>query len=237
MRLAGACRPHLETCRQIIGVGRARHAIEHDRQRIGHGRAGEAPLGERARAAQHEQAAAPHLDELRDHPQLIARERRRLDVAQDQAAILEQLLAGRREAPEQVVGIVDPDAQELVLGGPLQGDHLEVVVVSDRLPQELHFEPRLPFVMKDALAPVHHLDHRLARVVLRDDLAVARGDLEGEHARARVVGHDTDANRSRFAVGRELEGLRAHQAPAVLNVKHHGLAGIPRLAHDGVDQQ
>src|SRR3970282_190445 len=101
------------------------------------------PLRERARAAEHDQAAAALLDEVRDHAELIAGERARLDAAEDQAAIREQLFARLREAAEQVLGIVHVDPEVLVVGGALERDDLEVQIVGDGAADELHLEPRL----------------------------------------------------------------------------------------------
>ena len=81
------------------------HAFEHDRQRVGDRRAGVSALGERAAAAEHQQPAAAALDELGDHPKLIAGERARLDAAENQAAIGEQLVACLRKAAGKLVGV------------------------------------------------------------------------------------------------------------------------------------
>ena len=69
---------------------------------------------------------------------------------------------------------VDVEPQELVLGGALQRDQLEVLVVLDRLPRELHLEARLAFVIEDALLAIADVDLDVALVVLRDDLAGLR---------------------------------------------------------------
>ena len=63
---------------------------------------------------------------------------------------------------------------------------VEVLVVVDRAPDELHLEARLAFVVEDLLAAVAHLDQRVARVVLRDLLALLRRDPEAEQPRARL---------------------------------------------------
>ena len=128
MRRAGARRPHLQA-RDRAGVERLGRTLEDDRQHVGDRRAGVAALRERARAAEHQQPAAALLDEVRDHPQLVAGERAGLDAAENQAAVREQLLARLREAAEQLIGIVDAEAQVLVVGGALQRDQLQVLVV------------------------------------------------------------------------------------------------------------
>src|SRR5690606_12728593 len=72
--------------------------VEHDGQHVGDGRARVPTLGQRAPAAQHEQPAAALVHEVRDHLELVVREERGLDAAQDQSPVLEQLLARAREA-------------------------------------------------------------------------------------------------------------------------------------------
>ncbi len=84
---------------------------------------GVAAFGERARAAEHQQPAAAPLDELADHPQLIAGERASLDAAEDEAAIGEQLLARLRETGGELLrSSSTSEPQVLVVGRPLQRD-------------------------------------------------------------------------------------------------------------------
>ena len=181
MRLAGARRMHLQV-RERAAAALPMTTGMHLRER----RAGVAAFGERARAAEQQQPAAAHVDELRDHPQLVGGERARLDAAEHEAAIGEQLLARLREAGGELdAGRVDVEAQVLVLGGALQRDQLEVLVVLDRLPRELHLEARLPFVIEDALLAIADVDLHVALVVLRDDFARLRRHLQAEDARAR----------------------------------------------------
>ena len=52
---------------------------------------------------------------------------------------------------------------------------------------EADLGPRLALEVENLLAPIAHVDHRLARVVLGDELAVLRRDAEAEHARPGVV--------------------------------------------------
>ncbi len=111
MRLARTGRTDGQVHHREFAIRRARNGAEIDRQNVRDRCAGVATFGKGARAADHQQSAAAALDELGDHPQLIARERGRFDVAQDQAAILEQLFAGLRESAEQMLGIVDADAR------------------------------------------------------------------------------------------------------------------------------
>ena len=79
-----------------------RARINHERQRRPQACLRTA-FGQRPRAAQHQQTAAAAVDEVRDHLQLIAREETGLDAADDEAAILEQLFAGLREAADDLV--------------------------------------------------------------------------------------------------------------------------------------
>src|SRR6185436_20516511 len=157
--------------------------IDLERQRIGDRRAAVSTLAKRSRAAQHQQPTAALLDELRNHLELIAREDAGLDRSEDERAIPEQLFARLREATLELVGILRVVAEqphELVVRGPLQRNHLEVLVVGDRAAQELHLPSRLALEIEDLFARVAHVDQRLAHVVLRDELARLRRDLELE---------------------------------------------------------
>ena len=128
---AGARRPHLQP-RHRPGVERARHALDDHRQRIGNRRPGIAALGERSRAAEHQQAAAAALDELRHHAQLIAGERAGLDAAENQAAVREQLVARLGKPAGELLGRVDQQPVELVVRRPQERDDLQVLVVVAR---------------------------------------------------------------------------------------------------------
>ena len=79
----------------------------HDRQHFADRRAAPAAFGERSAAAEHQQAAAALADEVGEHAQLLGRERRRFDAAEDDRAVREQLLARLREAADQLVGVAD----------------------------------------------------------------------------------------------------------------------------------
>ena len=134
--------------------------------------------------------------------------------------------------PTQFVRRVDVEPQELVVGGPLQRDDLQVLVVGHGAADELHLEPRLAFEIQDLLARVADVDQRVARVVLRDDLARLRRDPELEHARPGLAGGRADAHRRGAAVGRQLHLLRADDPPVVLDVDRDCLARIAGLRDD-----
>ncbi len=159
------------TARRVSGGSAAAAWREHDRQRVAERRAGEAAFAEGARAAEHQQPAAAPVDELGQHGELVAREGRRLDAAEHEAAVLEELVARLREAADQLLGVVDLEPQVLVVGRALQHDELQLLVVGDRAPQELHLEARLALEVENLLAPVAHVDEHVARVVLGQQLA------------------------------------------------------------------
>ena len=159
--------------------------VELDRQHFGDRRAGPAAFGKRPAAAEHQQAAAALADEVGQHPELIGRERRGLDAAEDDRAIREQLFARLREAADQLVGAADVEPQVLVFGRPLQDDDLQVLVVLDGAADELHFEARLALEVEHLLAAVGDLDERVAHVVLRDLFVGLRRNLEPEQPRRR----------------------------------------------------
>ena len=127
--------------------------------------------------------------------------------------------------------------QVLVVGGALQRDDLQVLVVVDRAVEELHLRTRLAFEVQDLLGPIVDVDERLALVVLRDELAGARRDAEAEHARAGVGGREAHAHGRRLAVGRQLHLLRPDDAALVFDVERHRLAGVAGLRDDRVDHQ
>ena len=76
------------------------------------------------------------------------------------AAVLEQLLARRRESVLQLLGAVDAEPQVLVrrvdrgLGRALQQHDLQVVVLVGRLADELRLGPRLALEIQNLLAAV-----------------------------------------------------------------------------------
>ena len=178
---ARARRPH----RELREVRRLPCAVDHHRQHVADRRAAPAAFGKRSPASQHQQAAAALVREVGQHAELLGRERRRFDAAQDDRAIGEQLFARLREPADQFVRRRDVAPPVLVLGGALQDDDLHVLVVLDRAADELHLEPRLAFEVQDLFLPVAHLDERVARVVLGDLLAFLRRNLEAEEPRAR----------------------------------------------------
>ena len=92
---AGARRTH----RQLGEVRRLLRAVlDDDRQHLADRRAAPAALGKRAPSAEHQQPAAALVDEVGEHAELLGREGRGLDAAEDDRAIGEQLFARLREA-------------------------------------------------------------------------------------------------------------------------------------------
>src|SRR6185503_7634654 len=124
-------------------LGGARLRINKERQRVGHRRAAVPAFAERAGAAEHQQAAAAAIDEVRDHLQLIGAEGGRLDTAENQPLEREQLVARLREAAEQLVRRVHVETEELVVRRALQRDDLQVLVVGHGAADELHLRARL----------------------------------------------------------------------------------------------
>src|SRR4030095_12673311 len=115
----------------------------------------------------------------------VSRDTASVDTAENQTAVLEQLFARLREAADQffrILRLVSEESNVLVIRCALQGDDLEVLVVHDGAAQELHFEARLAFEIEDLLAGIADVHQRFAHVVLRDELAFLRRDLELEEA-------------------------------------------------------
>src|SRR5690606_37186387 len=135
----------------IAGIRRGGQLDGHE---VGQRGAGVAAFRERPLAAEEEHAAAALVDELGDHPELFAREETRLDAADDEGAVLEEFLAGDRKPALEFLAVIDVQAEELVLGRPLQNDELQLFVVRDRPTHELDFETRLALEVQDLLTPV-----------------------------------------------------------------------------------
>ncbi len=226
------------TARRVRG-GSAEGACagQHHRQRLAERGAGVAAFAERPRSAEHQQAAAALVHELGQHRQLVAGEGRRLDAAEDETAVLEELVAGLGEAAHEFLGVVDLEAQVLVVGGALQHDELQLLVVGEGAAQELHLEARLAFEVEDLLAPVAHVDEHVAGVVLGQQLARLRRHAEGEDARARLRRGEAHAHRGGLAVGAERDRLAADDLAAVEHVEGQRLSGVAVRRDDGVEQQ
>ena len=96
------------------------------------------------------------VHEVGDHLELVAREEARFHGSQHEAAIGEELRAGPREATEELLAVVHVQAQELVVGGPLQDDDLQIVVVRDAATEEADFVAGLTLEVEDLLPPIFH---------------------------------------------------------------------------------
>ena len=211
--------------------------VELDRQHFGDRRAGPTAFGEGAAAAEHQQAAAALVHEVGEHPELLGREGRRFDAAEDDRAIGKQLFAGLGKSADQLLGTADAQPQVLVLRRSLQHGHEEIGVVLDGAPQKFHFEARLALHVKHALLPVEDLDEGIARVVLGHLLAALRLDLELEESRAGIGGGEADANDRRLAVWRQRHILGAQDSSLVLHAQRDGLPAVPGLRDDDVDRE
>ena len=117
-------------------------------------------------------------------PELVVGEEARLDRAEDETVVAEQLLALGREPALELAGLVELEAREPVLRGALEDDQLQVLVAGDRAPQELELEARLALEVEDLLDAVVDLDQRAPLVVLGHRLAALRRGAELELARA-----------------------------------------------------
>ena len=211
---------------------------DHDGQHVGDRCAGVAALGERPPAAEHQQASAAVVDEVGDHAELIGREVVRLDAAEDETAVLEQLGAGARKAAGQIVRAVDIEPHELVLGGPLQDGDLQVLVVLDRPAQELDLETRLALEVENLVAPIVDRDQRLADVVLRHHLALLRRDPEGEEPRSGLARGEAQAHGLELTVAEQRNVLGPDDPPLVLHLDRHRPAGVAPVGdHDVRDER
>jgi hypothetical protein len=185
------------------------------------------PSAKEWRPAQGQEAAPALGDELRDHAELVRGEEARLHAAQDEAAVLEELLARLGEPARQLVRVVHVQAQELVLRRALQADHLQVLVVGHGAAEELQLEARLAFEVEDLLAAVHDLDGHVLLVVLAMGLAGLGRDAEAERAGPGLGRGEVHARGRGLAVRGQRDLLRLQHAPRVL---HLGAAPSGRQA-------
>ena len=232
LRVARAGRRDLEP-EQLVPAA----TLERHRQHLRDRRSDVAALPERTRTTDHQETATATIDEVRNHPQLVAGERARLDAAEHEAAVAEQLLARLRKSADQLVLVVDADAQVLVVGRPLQGHELQVLVIGHRAPDELHLEARLALEVQNLLFQVAHVDERLARIVLRDELARLRRHAESEQPRTGIPGRRADANRGGPAVSRQRHFLGTDDVALVFDVHGDRIAGVTGLADDQIDEE
>ena len=212
-----------------VGVG------EHHGQHVRDRRARVAAAGEGVASAERQQTAAPLVDEVGDHLQLVAGEEARFHRSQNQAAIGIQLRPGIGEPALQLFSVVDVQAQELVLGGTLQDHQLQIVVIRHRAPQESHLVARLALEVEDLLAPVLDAHQRRLAVVLRDLLVHGHRNAEGVGARARRGGGEANRNRDRLPVVRQLDLLGADDLSLVFDDQRHGLALVAHVRDHHVD--
>ncbi len=175
-------------------------------------------------------------DELLDHPQLVVREKRRLDASEDQPSVGEQLLPRPREASCQLIGALHVQPHELVLRRPLQGHDPNVRIIRHRAADKLHLESRLAFEIEDLLPTIRHEDQRFALVVLRDDLVGLRGDAEPIRPRPSLLGREAHAHARRPIAGKP-NVLRGDDPTVVLHIHTDGALTVSPLPHREVDRQ
>ncbi len=219
--------------RQI--VERPRHALDDYGQRVGDRSARVAALAERPRPAEHQQAAASPLDELSDHPKLIAGERARLDAPEDDPAIREQLVARLGKPSGQLLGAVDIEAHVLVVRGPLQ--RLTSRFLSSTTARRMNFISGRgsPSKYSSFSRPIDDLDERLALVVLGNDFA-----RPGAILNLKTRGPASEAvNRTRTAAGSPSAGSFTSCDPTIFPPSSTSSVtdspGEPGLRHDDVD--
>ena len=239
IRQARPRRPRSQLRDVIVGalLAAARTFVEFDRQHFGDGRAGPSALGERSTSAEHQQATAAFAHEIGEHPQLIGRKRRRLDAAENDRPVREELLSRLGKSADDLVGAFHIEAEVLVFRRALQDGDRQILVVSHGAANELGFESRFAFHVQDPLATVPHFHQRVARVVLRHLLAGLRLDAHFEQPRSGVRCREVDAHRRRLTVGRHRDVLRADDAALVFDVEWHGGARVSGLRNDDIDRQ
>src|SRR5207244_230893 len=101
-----------------------------------------------------EQSPTPLRDEVRNHAELIVGEGARLDAAEYESAVLEQLGAGLGESGRDLGGVAHVQTQELVLRGAQQGYDPKAGVALHRPSQEFHFPARLALEIENALGAI-----------------------------------------------------------------------------------
>src|SRR5690606_17354415 len=149
----------------------------------------------------------------------------------------EQLLPGLRETAHQLFRAVDGEAQVLVLRSALEYDELEVLILAHGAAQKADLVARLALEVQDLLALVAHVDERVLRVVLEDQLTILRRDAKAEAARTGVVRGEVHAHGRRLGAGRQLDFLRADDLAAILDEHRHLATRIARVRDDEVDDE
>ncbi len=224
--------------RPVSAIARCRQC---ERQCVGHRRAAEAAFGQRAAPAEGNQRAAALVDEIRQHSQLRPGERRRLDVAENHRAVLEQFVAAGGKPAQQVERIIDVEPQILVLGAAQQAYQLQRAVTIECAPDKGKLRTWRPLEVEHLLAPRPDPQQRFRLVVLRHDFAgewrgADRDDVgarsQGRHPH-RYVDHITPHRqrhplpRNHLPVGlqRQRRRIAAHPPHAERHGRHHAGAG------------
>ncbi len=133
------------------------------------------------------------------------REERRLDTAEDQPVVPEQLLTGGGKPGRQIVLLIDVDRVELLVRGPLQHDEPYVVVLGDGTAQELDLEPRLALEVEDPRTCILHYHQPFELVVGDHGLAVTCRDPEPQPAGARLLSREVHPHGCHVTVAGQVE--------------------------------
>ena len=212
-----------------------RPVMEHDRRELGKRSAGKAALGKGPPTAQEQHAATALAGEVDQHPHLVVSEETRLHAAQDDAAVLEQLLAPGRKPLETPRVLVEVHAVELVGRLPRHRHDVQVLVLADRPPQELRLVARLALEEEDLLPPLQHFHQGGPLVVQQQFLVRLAGNLKPELPGALVVRREHHAGRDGRAATRERHLLQVDDPAVVLDLQVHGAAAEPRLGQRDLD--
>ena len=201
-----------------------------DRKQVRHAGGAPAAVGQRRAAREQQHPAAANVHKLLNQILLGRREIIGFHRTNDQPLVLEQVLGFRRKAIGQFLGIVDPLAVNLVLGGAQHRNQLHAVIVVLGPPDEFVLPARLAFDVQHAALVGFHVDQTRDGVVRRVGLAGQRIERELQRLGAgsadieqQILGLRLSVRRQRdllcgqdfVSVAHAQRGLSARVAPLV----------------------
>ena len=187
VHLAGRCAAHAHRDRRDDAARvRARGAVEDHRHDLLQRRARVATLRERAPAAEEEQPTAAHAHEVGEHAQLLGGERARLDAAEDDRAVGEELLARRREAADEIEAVAARRAAGTCAPRCAAGRRAAAVLSSTTARRRnFDLEARLALEVEDALGRRSRTSHQRRRSLFSVERLARQRAARGTAADAR----------------------------------------------------
>ena len=160
---------------------------------------------------------------------MVAGKERRLNAAENDRAILEQLFALRWKSAHQLQAVAHAESQKLPVRAAHQPDDVKIAVCGHRASQKGEFRSRFAFEVENARRPGPHLEHGVKGVVFGDRFV---GEGSRDHQQAIRAGqerwHPQSHPRDVATVGKA-NLLCGNDAPICLH--RHGRLLSARAAH------